>query len=92
MAGASIAISIYGAVLSSSILGQGANIPGVANIDQLTPADLAALPQASQELVSAIYTNAFHPVFLTMSGLIAIGLIAAISLKNVLLPTVKAKG
>jgi EmrB/QacA subfamily drug resistance transporter len=92
MAGASIAISIYGAVLSSYILGQSTSIPGVANIDQLTPADLAALPQQSRDMVSAIYTNAFHPVFLSMAGLIAIGLVAAILLKNVLLPTVKSKG
>jgi EmrB/QacA subfamily drug resistance transporter len=86
MAGASIAISIYGAVLSSFILGQRTAIPGVNNIDQLTPADLAALPQQSQDMISAIYASAFQPVFLSMAGLIAIGLVAAILLKNVLLP------
>ena len=91
MAGASIAISIYGAVLSGFILGQGASVPGVASIDQLTPADLAALPQASRDMISEIYTSAFHPVFLSMSGLIAIGLVAAISLRNVLLPTHRSK-
>ena len=91
MAGASIAISIYGAILSSVILAQEAGIPGVANIDQLTPADLAALPQTSQDVVAAVYAGAFHPVFLSMVGLIAIGLVAAISLKNTLLPTVRSK-
>ena len=91
MAGASIAISIYGAVLSSAILGQGIAIPGVADIGSLTPADLAALPQQSRALVAAAYTDAFHPVFLSMAGLIAIGLVAAVSLKNVRLPTLRVK-
>ena len=91
MAGASIAISIYGAVLSSVMLGQGATIPGVVNIGQLTPADLAALPQTSQDMVAAVYAGAFHPVFLSMAGLIAIGLVAAVLLKNTQLPTIRSK-
>ena len=91
MAGASIAISIYGAILSSVMLAQKAAIPGVASIDQLTPADLAALPQTSQDMVAAVYAAAFHPVFLSMAGLIAIGLVAAVSLRNTLLPTIRSK-
>lgn len=92
MAGASIAISIYGAVLSSFMLGQGTDIAGIGDIEHLTPADLAALPQQSRDAISGIYSAAFQPVFLTMSGLIAIGLVAAVSLKNVLLPTHRAQG
>ena len=92
MAGASIAISIYGAVLSSAIIGPAAVIPGVGAIDHLTPADLAALPAASRELVAAAYTNAFHSVFLAMAIMIAIGLVAALCLKNTLLPTMRSKG
>jgi EmrB/QacA subfamily drug resistance transporter len=91
MAGASIAISIYGAVLSSFMLGNTTSIPGVTDIGKLTPADLAALPQQSQEMVAALYTGAFQSVFLSMAGLIAIGLVAAVMLRNVLLPTVRAK-
>jgi predicted MFS family arabinose efflux permease len=91
MAGASIAISIYGAVLSSVMLGQGATIPGGVNIGQLTPADLAALPQTSQDTVAAVYAGAFHPVFLSMASLIAIGLVAAVLLKNTQLPTIRSK-
>mgnify|MGYP000859585968 CR=1 FL=1 len=67
-------------------------IPGVAAIDQLTPAELAALPQQSRDMVAAVYANAFYPVFLSMSGLIAIGLVAAVSLRNILLPTIRPKG
>ena len=90
MAGASIAISIYGAVLSGFVKAQDVAIPGIGNIDELTPAALAALPPRSREMVAAIYANAFHPVFLSMAGLIAIGLVAAISLKNTRLPTIRA--
>lgn len=90
MAGASIAISIYGAVLSAFVMGHGTTIPGVADIDKLTPADIAALPEASRDMIAAIYTNAFQPVFLSMAGLIAIGLVAAIALRNIRLPTVQS--
>jgi EmrB/QacA subfamily drug resistance transporter len=92
MAGASIAISLYGAILSGMMLAGGTAIPGVADIDQLTPAAIAALPQASRDLVAAAYSDAFRPVFLAMAGLIALGLVAAISLRNVRLPTVRGKG
>lgn len=68
-------------------------MPGVAAIDQLTPAELAALPQQSRDMVAAVYANAFYPVFIfSMSGLIAIGLVAAVSLRNILLPTIRPKG
>lgn len=87
MGGASIAISIYGAVLSAMMAGQGAGIEGVVSIDRLTPAELAALPASSQALIAGIYASAFQPVFLTMAATIAIGLLAALSLKNIRLPT-----
>lgn len=87
MAGASIAISIYGAILSGVMAEKGHAIPGVTNIEQLTPAELAMLPEQTRALVAAAYTSAFHPVFLSMVAFIAIGLLAAISLKNIRLPT-----
>lgn len=92
MAGASIAISVYGAILSAFVVGQGASIPGVGNFDTLTPADMAALPEQSRMLIAGIYANAFHPVFLSMAGIVAIGLVAALSLRNVLLPTHRDRG
>ena len=54
-------------------------------------ADLAVLPPASRELVAAAYSHAFHPVFLSMAGMIAIGLVAALLLRNTLLPTHRTK-
>ena len=77
-------------MLSGFVKAQDVAIPGIGNIDELTPAALAALPPRSREMVAAIYANAFHPVFLSMAGLIAIGLVAAISLKNTRLPTIRA--
>jgi EmrB/QacA subfamily drug resistance transporter len=91
MGGASIAISIYGAILSAFVTGQGTGVPGVKAIGTLTPAQLDALPQETRTLVADIYTSAFHWMFLTMAGLIAIGLVAAILLKNVRLPTIAKK-
>lgn len=91
MAGASIAISIYGAMLAAFVSGQGHSIPGVTSIEGLTPAELAALPEQVRALVAAVYTDAFRPVFLSMAGMIALGLLAALSLKNVRLQATPAK-
>jgi len=88
MAGASIAISIYGAILATFMAGHGHTIPGVASIEGLTPAELAALPEHIRALVANVYTNAFRPVFLAMAGIIALGLLAAVSLQNVRLRVV----
>ncbi len=87
MAGASIAISIYGAILTAFVTGKAGAIPGVANIEELTPAELATLPEQARALVASAYTDAFHPVFLTMAGTIALGLLAAICLKDIRVQT-----
>jgi hypothetical protein len=87
MGGASIAISIYGAVLSSAIAAHVGAIDGVKTIAELTPAAMANLPAASRAAIAAVYSAAFGPVFLSMSAIVAIGFIAAICLKNTLLPT-----
>lgn len=86
MAGASIAISIYGAVLSGSMAAHIHAISGVESIERLTPAELALLPDKTRALVAAVYTSAFHSVFLTMAGIIGIGLVAALLLRNIRLP------
>jgi len=87
MAGASIAISIYGAILTAFVTGKAGAIPGVASIEGLTPAELATLPERARALVAAAYTDAFHPVFLTMAGTIALGLLAAVCLKDIRVQT-----
>ena len=86
MGGAALAISIYGAVISSSLKGTGADIQGVGNIQELTPKMLAQLPAASQQAVADLYAAAFTPLFLVAAATAVIGLVAAVMLKNVRLP------
>jgi len=86
MGGAALAISIYGAVISSSLKGTGADIQGVGNIQELTPKMLAQLPAASQHAVADLYAAAFTPLFIAAAGTAVIGLIAAVMLKNLRLP------
>jgi predicted MFS family arabinose efflux permease len=90
MGGASIAISVYGAVLGAFMQGA-TSVPGVGNIAEMTPATLSTLPDSARATVAGIYAHAFGPVFATMSGLIAIGFIAAMFLPNVRLPAVIGK-
>ncbi|MDD1500604.1 MAG: MDR family MFS transporter [Agrobacterium cavarae] len=86
MGGAALAISIYGAVISSSLKGTSADIQGVGNIQELTPKMLAQLPAASQHAVADLYAAAFTPLFLVAAATAVIGLVAAVMLKNVRLP------
>jgi hypothetical protein len=86
MAGASIAISIYGAIIAAGIRDVGTSIPGVDDIGSLTPTMMLALPEASRLAVHALYTHAFTPVFMTGSFMAILGFIAACMLKPVRLP------
>lgn len=86
MAGASIAISIYGATIAAGLARGAASIPGVADIEKLTPLVLSTLPAATRQLVAESYTAAFQPLFLTAAGIALIALVSAISLKAVRLP------
>jgi len=85
--GASIGISIYGAIVSSGIGKFSGSVPGVDNIAKLTPAQIASLPAETQHQISEIYAAACHPLFLAAAFLGFIGFIAALSLKNVQLGT-----
>ncbi|MGE7368519.1 MDR family MFS transporter [Neorhizobium sp. NPDC001467] len=86
MGGAAIAISLYGAIISACLEGAAFNIPGVPDIRALTPKLLASLPEAARLSVADIYAAAFTNLFLTASGIAALGLAAAIAMKNVRLP------
>ncbi|MDQ0455200.1 EmrB/QacA subfamily drug resistance transporter [Rhizobium paknamense] len=89
MGGASIAISIYGAVLGAFMNHGAAAIPGIGNIEELTPTAMAALSPQTRALVAETYAHAFGPVFISMSLMIACGFIAACCVKNVQLPTAR---
>jgi EmrB/QacA subfamily drug resistance transporter len=86
MGGASIAISIYGAIIASRLLHVGVLIPGISNIEQATPKVMATLPAATRQAVADAYAAAFHPLFLTAAGIGLVGLITALCLRNVQLP------
>ncbi|MNY39600.1 hypothetical protein D3C86_1742920 [compost metagenome] len=92
MGGAAIAISVYGAIVSSSLRGVAVDIPGVGKIEELTPKILSELPAASQAAVASLYSDAFTPLFFAAAATAAIGLAAALMLKPVRLPAaVQAK-
>jgi len=86
MGGASIAISIYGAIIGSRLGHVGLSIPGVGNIEELTPKMMAALPEEARHAIAEAYASAFHPLFLTSAGFCLFGLLMAVLLKNVQLP------
>ncbi|WP_438751475.1 MDR family MFS transporter [Pararhizobium sp. O133] len=86
MGGASIAISIYGAIIASGLVRGATVIPGVADIEKLTPSVLSTLPETTRHLVAESYTAAFHPLFLTAVGIALVALVSAVSLKAVRLP------
>lgn len=86
MGGASIAISIYGAIIAAKLGNVGVSIAGVSNIEELTPKMMAALPEATREAVANAYASAFSPLFMTAAGICLIGLLTSLTLKNVQLP------
>jgi EmrB/QacA subfamily drug resistance transporter len=89
MGGASIAISVYGAIIGMSLKGTTVEIPGVPDIAALTPKLMAELPESSRLAVATVYYGAFTPLFLTATGIAVIGLIAALCLKPKRLPPAK---
>jgi len=88
MGGASIAISIYGAIVGSQLGKTGVSIPGVTDIEQLTPKMLAALPEQARQAVAEAYGSAFMPLFMASCVIALIGLCAALMLKPTQLPRV----
>ena len=91
MSGAAVGISIYGAIVAYGVGHHSPAIEGVENPGALSPADLAALPDAARAAVASAYSDAFLPLFIACIAIAAIGLVAAILLKPVALP-VAAKG
>jgi EmrB/QacA subfamily drug resistance transporter len=90
MGGAAVAISLYGAIIGSTLKGQPVSIPGVPDIEALTPKLMAGLPEASRQAVAALYHDAFSPLFLTAGAIAAIGLLASLCLKPIRLPAATA--
>jgi EmrB/QacA subfamily drug resistance transporter len=91
LGGASLAISIYGAVISSGIAARGGAVPGVDNIENLTPAAIAALAAPARAALAGVYETAFTPLFLTAAFIAVIGLVSSLTLKDIRLPTASSK-
>ena len=87
MAGAAIAISIYGAIIGSQLGHLRLGSVGVDKLAEITPAKLATLPEAARMAVAEAYGHAFQPLFLAASALALTALVATFFLKPVQLPT-----
>lgn len=91
MGGASIAISVYGAIIAGLVAHGSTALPAGLNIEKLTPKAVAALPEATQQAIAGIYAGAFHVLFLVAAALALTAFIAATRLKDERL-AVSAKG
>lgn len=87
MGGASIGISLYGAIVSAGVLGAAAGLPAGVDPSHLDPSAVAHLAPAIQTEVAAIYAGACRMMFVAAGVSIALGALAAIALPNVRLPT-----
>ncbi|WP_252729535.1 MDR family MFS transporter [Pacificibacter marinus] len=86
MAGASLAISTYGAVLSARLMAGGDGVVGVPDPSSLSPEALAGLPEASRIAVSILFSDAFTWLYMVAAGVSMIGLTAAIMLRPTTMP------
>lgn len=83
MAGASLAISVYGAMLNGWL--SQARIAGAGSLAEMTPDKMAALSPAAHEAVAAAFRGAFTAVYLSAVVIAAVGFVAALLLRPVLL-------
>jgi len=86
IAGASLAISIYGAVLLARLMAGVRNVSDLPDPSSLSPEALAALPEACRIAVSMLFSDAFTWLYMVAAGLSVIGLTAAILLRPTLMP------
>lgn len=86
MAGASLAISIYGATLSARLAATEMTVPGGGSLTSMSPDALAALPEATRYAVSVLFSDAFTWVYCTAAGIVGIGLVAALVLRPAFMP------
>ncbi len=91
MGGASIAISIYGAIIGSQLGRSGSPFRAWPISRQLTPKMMAALPEATRQAVAEAYASAFTPLFMTSCAICPHRLVMALVLKPVQLPAPEAK-
>lgn len=89
MIGASLGLAANGGILTAGLVrgqaGIGAEtlaaMPGP--MTEMTPSAIATLPAAAAQEVIEVFAGAFHMVFYAGAALFAVGLLCALSLKNV---------
>ncbi|SHL67929.1 MDR family MFS transporter [Roseibium suaedae] len=79
---ASVAISLYGTLITYVVTMAAGSVPGISNLASLTPEQIAALPETSRHLVNTVYVDALHPVFLVAAGIGICGCIAGLCVQN----------
>lgn len=79
IAGAALAMSIYGAILSTAL--SKVTIPGLGVLADAAPLAVDALPQAARMAAREAVAGAFHTLYLSAAGIAAIGLVAALALR-----------
>lgn len=80
--GASIAIAIYGAIVTHGVRSFTGSIPGVEDVLAITPNALAALPLDTQHLVNQVYLDACLNVFMVTVGIALTGALCSLFLPN----------
>ncbi|AGT11467.1 major facilitator superfamily MFS_1 (plasmid) [Paracoccus aminophilus JCM 7686] len=82
MGGASIAISVYGAIVAALVAHSAVTLPAGLDLEKLSPAVAAGLPTATRDLIANVYAGAFQVLFLVAAGIAALAFVAAFSLKE----------
>lgn len=81
IAGASLAMSVYGAVLTTMLAG--VTLPGLGPLADASPEAIAALPEAARVIARGAVAHAYHAIYLSAAVIAAAGLIAALALRRV---------
>lgn len=90
MGGASLAISVYGALLAAQL---GAHaLPGLGAVAELPREQIAALSPALRDAAAGAFNDAFTWVYTAAVVLVLIGLAAALALKPVVLAPARKPG
>lgn len=84
MGGAAIGISIYGAIIASTLAH--VSVPEAGNLAELTPQAMAALSPEVRSTVAGLYSNAYGWLFTASAAIAFAGFLAASLLRPVKLP------
>ena len=82
--GGSVAVALFGAIFAARMAAElGGGAEGFANVAELGPQMLGALPEATRALISAAVSNALHPIYWIAVVLAVIGVALTLILREV---------